>query len=158
PTVHYNLGAALRARGRLDDAISEYRESLRLESDAPLAHYNLGLALDAVGRQQEAKKHYEESIRLEPGASLAHVATASLLETEGRWEDAIFQYQEAIRVDPQPSAMAHYQFGIGLWTHGRPDQAVGHFEQSLMLDSSSVSAREDLCKCRYAAASAALHS
>ena len=157
-TVHYNLGYALRAKGRLDEAISQYQDSIRIEPSAPLAHYNFGLALSAKGRLDAAKHQYQESIRLQPGAPLAHLALAIALESEGRLEEAFFQYQESIRLAPKASVTAHDYFGQALWANGRLNEAIGHFEQSLQLEPNSVSVSEDLCKCRYAAASAALHA
>jgi Flp pilus assembly protein TadD len=48
--AHFNLGNALRAQGKTDEAIAEFREAIRLKPDHASAHTNLGNALDAQGK------------------------------------------------------------------------------------------------------------
>jgi len=55
------------AERRLDEAIQEYREAIRLEPNLPESHYNLGNALARIpGREQEAIAEYSISLRLKP--------------------------------------------------------------------------------------------
>ena len=42
PTYHANLGTALEASDRRDDAITAYRRALDIKADYPEAHYKLG--------------------------------------------------------------------------------------------------------------------
>src|SRR5262249_10876190 len=44
PEAHHNLGNVLMAKGRLDEAIDEYREAIRIQRDYPEAHCNLSNA------------------------------------------------------------------------------------------------------------------
>jgi tetratricopeptide (TPR) repeat protein len=43
----------MNAQGKLDEAVAEYREAIRLKPDAG-AHCNLGKALRTLGRYTEA--------------------------------------------------------------------------------------------------------
>jgi serine/threonine-protein kinase len=52
--AHTNLGGVLQQNGRLDEAIAEHREALRLKKDAPEAHCNLGSAPEQKGEFQGA--------------------------------------------------------------------------------------------------------
>ena len=52
--AHNNLGVALADQGRLEEAISQYREAIRLKDDNSEAHNNLGIALAAQGKLDEA--------------------------------------------------------------------------------------------------------
>jgi Flp pilus assembly protein TadD len=70
--VHNNLGNALAAAGLSDEAITEYREALRLNPDYAPAHRGLGEELRRAGRGAEAEEQLEEARRLgaaapEPG-------------------------------------------------------------------------------------------
>ena len=52
--VHSNLGIALAADGRLDEAVTQFRKALEVQPDSAEAHYNLGDALAKQGRLDEA--------------------------------------------------------------------------------------------------------
>ena len=70
PTI--NLGSALHGiRARLDEAIAEFREAIRLKPDYAEAHNNLGIALKAQGKLDEAIAEYRAAIRLKPDDVLA---------------------------------------------------------------------------------------
>ncbi len=51
---HNNLGNALKAHGKLEEAVAEYREAVRIKPDYVEPHYNLGLVLNAQGKPEEA--------------------------------------------------------------------------------------------------------
>src|SRR5262249_34969535 len=48
--AHVHLGVALSGQGRLDEAIDEFREAIRIKKDFAGAHNNLGDALREKGR------------------------------------------------------------------------------------------------------------
>src|SRR5262249_16296406 len=69
--AHYSLGLALRDKGRLDEAIAEWREALRLNKDDGEAHNALAwlLATSPQPRLRDparAVKHAERAVALEP--------------------------------------------------------------------------------------------
>ena len=140
--AHYNLGCLLqKAPGRLDDAIAQYAEALRVKPGLPEAHYNLGRALEAKpGRLNEAIAHYEEALRLKPDYAEAHNSLGDALqESPGRMPEAIRQYEEAVRLKPG-FARAHFNLGYALETAGgRKDEAVAHY--CLLYTSRSSSPR-----------------
>jgi tetratricopeptide (TPR) repeat protein len=72
--AHYNLGLIWsQTPGRLDEALAEFRESIRLKPDLVEAHDNLGDALlrtpSGLG---DAIAEYREAIRLDPNAYRPH--------------------------------------------------------------------------------------
>ena len=54
--AHANLGVALMRQGKLDEAIAEYREAIRLRPDDGPTHFNLGTALGRQGKLDEADR------------------------------------------------------------------------------------------------------
>jgi tetratricopeptide (TPR) repeat protein len=64
--VHNILGIDFASRGRMDDAISEFRRALSLDSNAADSHWHLGAALASVGRDDEAITHLRRSAELDP--------------------------------------------------------------------------------------------
>jgi Flp pilus assembly protein TadD len=66
--------------GRLNDAIAEFEEALRLKPDFAEVHCNLGRALALTpGRLNDAIAEYREALRLRPGDSAAQQALATVL-------------------------------------------------------------------------------
>jgi protein O-mannosyl-transferase len=60
--AHLDYGQALRAGGRLDDAIGQYRAALISRPNAGNAWYDLANALKAAGRMDEAERAYLQAI------------------------------------------------------------------------------------------------
>ena len=81
--AHNNLGNALRDQGKLDGAVAEYREAIRLKPHYADAHYNLGNALSDQRKLDEAIAEYREAIRLKPGFAEAHNNLGYALPTKG---------------------------------------------------------------------------
>src|SRR5262249_46168360 len=58
--AHNNLAHILIAEGRLDEALEQYQEAVRLRPDFAEAQYNLGYALAQKGRVAEAIPRYQK--------------------------------------------------------------------------------------------------
>jgi Flp pilus assembly protein TadD len=134
--AHYNLGNAwLEVPGRLNDAIAQYEEALRLNPDYAEAHNSLGFAwAQTPGRLDDARAQFEEALRLDPHCASAHTNLGNVWsEMPGRLNDAIAQYEEALRLDPD-YAEAHYNLGLA-WSRmpGRLNDAIAQFEEALRL-------------------------
>ena len=62
--AHVNLGNALRAEGKLDEALASYRHALALARGP--AHYNVANLLTELGKADEAVSRYRRAIELKP--------------------------------------------------------------------------------------------
>jgi len=78
----------LKERGKLDEAIAEFREAIRINPDFAEAHYNLGKAWHGLGELDLAVAEWREAIRLKPDYALAHYA--------------IFKLSRTVRIHPTP--------------------------------------------------------
>ena len=145
--AHNNLGSTLaKTPGRLNDAIAQYEEALRLQPSYIEAHNNLGQALSEIpGRLNDAIAQYHEALRLRPDYADAHNNLGSALaKIPGRLNDSIKQYEEALRLKPG-LAGAHYNLGLA-WTHmpGRLSDAIAQYEEAVRLQPDYVEARNNL--------------
>ena len=98
--AHARLGLVLSKEGRLDEAIGQYREALRLKPDDADAHYDLANALYRKGSWDEAIDEYQEDLKLSPDDFSGHSNLGVALFRKGRVPEAIVQFQEALRLNP----------------------------------------------------------
>src|SRR5204862_162594 len=87
--AHYNLATALHTKGKVDEAVSCYREAIHLQPGYADAHFDLGLALERKGRVDEAIASYREAIRLNPDYAEAHCNLGGMLLRQGRFEEGL---------------------------------------------------------------------
>jgi tetratricopeptide (TPR) repeat protein len=93
--AHKVLGAALDAKGRTDEAISQYPEAIRLRPAYIDARCDLGTALDKQGQTDEAISQFQEALRLKPDSADALNNLGVALGKKGVAGDSIRQAQEA---------------------------------------------------------------
>lgn len=137
--IRNNYGIALAERGRLDEAILEYQEALRIWPRSATAHVNLGAALAHQGKFTEAIGHYTEALDLIPDYALAYGNLGRALASIGRTDEAVAQYEKALQFDPH-FADIHLNLAILLLKAGKREAAMTHYETVLRLDPYSVKA------------------
>lgn len=144
--AHQNLGnLLLNTPGRVNDAMAEFREALRLEPDMPEVHNSLGSAFMSVGRLPEATAEFETAVRLKPDYPDGHNSLGSALaQTPGRTADGIAEFQTALRLRPS-FATAHYNLGSALLDlPGRRQDAIAEFEKALQVQPDFAPAQQML--------------
>jgi Tfp pilus assembly protein PilF len=128
--AHNNLGVALSDRGQVDDAISHFRESIRINPRHATARNNFGVALRKQGRIEEAEAQFREALRINPGDAVAQNSLGVILGQKGMLDEAIARFREALRLNSDyPSA--HYNLGFALLRQSKADEAMGHFHAVL---------------------------
>lgn len=138
--AHYYLGMVLLADAttsadRLEGAIAEFREELKLAPRDPLANDQLGLALLDAGRPAEALPALEIAVGEEPRPRyLQHLARAQLaLDRPAEAVDTSRRALEIARTQGAADAdleKIHYQLGLALRKLGRPAEAAPHLAEA----------------------------
>jgi tetratricopeptide (TPR) repeat protein len=150
PGAHSNLGFALYKKGRLDEAIAEWREAIRLGPDYAMAHNNLGVALMDMGKVDEAIVCYDRALALNPKYGPAHNNLCNALTEKGKVDDAIICYHKAIAAYRVAIGIkkdyleAHNNLGTALLQRGRLDEAIACFTQAVEIDAKCTRAHSNL--------------
>jgi len=143
--AHNNLGLALAAEGKNEEAIAHYLKAIEINPYCK-AHFNLGVALVAQGRIEEAIA----AIKLNPNQQEAHfglsvvlVARGKNLVAQGRIEEAITHYLSAIKINSD-NADAHCNLADVFVQQNKIDQAIEHFREAVRITPSSFAALNNL--------------
>jgi len=145
--AHDSFALALIGAGRIQEAIGQYEEALRIRPDYAEAHSHLGLALAHSGNAQEAIKHYEEAIRIKPDDAEGHNNLAITLSRLGKQQEAIAHFERSLQIAPG-SAKTHYNLGATLEGTGQTGGAIEQYEQALQLQPDLTVARNALARLR----------
>ena len=135
PTAQNNLGMALALLGRMDEAISRFRQAIALDPRHALANYNVGYMLVHQGRPRDGIGYLRESLRLNPGYADAHFALGVALSSTGAPAEGVRHLEESLALRPQ-DAEVHRELANALAAGGDLRAASRHFEESLRLDPS----------------------
>jgi len=130
--AHTAFGDALGRKGKMDEAIGQYQEALRLKPGYALAHNNLGIALSLKGQADEAIRQFQEAIRLKPDYPEAYYSLGLMFVNKGKIDEAIRQFQEALRLRPS-YAEALNNFGVVLGRSGRLEEATRRLQEAVRL-------------------------
>jgi tetratricopeptide (TPR) repeat protein len=135
PRARYNLGLVLMKRDQLPEAITQYREAVRLATAPSVmqeARFGLGSALEKSGRPEEAMEQYREVLRLNADHVEAHNSMGNVFAAQGRFEDAAAQYREVIRLSPADAKARSNLANVRL-TQGRTAEAIDLYREAIRL-------------------------
>ena len=138
-----NLGVALQAEGRLDEATDHYHRAIALQPDYPPAYNNLATALRAKGQIADAVTTYQQALRLRPEYPEAQYNLANALMDAGKPAEAVDHFRIALQTIPA-SVDVHNNLGIALMGQGKRDEAIAEFREALQVDPDSVKAHRNL--------------
>jgi hypothetical protein len=101
--AHASLGWTLQDMGKTQQAIDQFRESLRISPERPDVLYSLGRVLAERGSPpdlDEAIKLFYAALKTNPRSELLHNYLGAALMRTGRLDAAISHFREALRLYP----------------------------------------------------------
>lgn len=98
--AHAELGKALYFQGKVDDAVAEFHESLKLRDDAD-PHYFLGLVHRVGNRLDAAAAEFRAAIRAQPDHAKAYGNLGLVLVDRGDLAGAEQALERAVQLNPE---------------------------------------------------------
>lgn len=93
-------GIALKAEGRYEEAIAEFRELLNQDPNSSDGHHQLGLVYGFIGLYDESIDELHKAVLLAPVRVDARVDLALTHSMLGDYEQARAEFEEVLRRDP----------------------------------------------------------
>ncbi len=143
PRAHLNMGMALEQQGRVDEAIQQYEQALRLRPGIPTSHNNLGVALTKRGRLDEAIEQYELALKGDPKFLNPRRNLALALVEQRHVQEGLEQFREALRIDPQ-SVETLSNYGGVLVGLGNVDEAIFMLRRAIAIQPDYADAHNNL--------------
>ncbi|KJU84820.1 Tetratricopeptide TPR_2 repeat protein [Candidatus Magnetobacterium bavaricum] len=133
--AHNNYGQALMKAGLLDEAITHFKEGLKVMPLSEEINYNMWLALSRQGKLQEANSYLMKSASMwfaGDKASLYKQVAIDLLNQKN-YEEAISYFLLSAR-DNNKDAELFNELGVALSALKKYDQALVSLSRSISLD------------------------
>lgn len=143
--AHNNLGEALAAAGRREEAAPHYAEAVRLHPGYAPARNNQGRVLAEAGRYGEAEQEFRTALAIDPRLSAAENNLATTRARLGDYEDALVHYARAVALVPS-NAGAHAGMADTLVLLGRLDEAITRYREALRWAPDAVPVRRALAR------------
>ena len=134
-STQYNLGLALVAARRVNDAVAAFRRAVELDPQHADAHNNLGALLHLTGHAEEAVLHYKRALALRPDNAEAHDNLGRLLSSRGAWREAVTEFRAALVLRPD---WASPMTGLAWILAVSSDPETGDVAQALRLAEAAV--------------------
>ena len=141
---------ALRQSGRLEEAVSTYREALAARPDLVPAHNNLANVLADRGDIEDAVFHYRQALALRPNAAEIHFNLGNALVRRGNADEAAAHYIQAVGLRPD-FADAQYGLAIAFARNGHLENAIKACQRAVLLKPDSPQAFAQLAMLRMQA-------
>ena len=122
PLPHLLYGASLYWSGKVDDAMTEYREALRLDLGNAMGYQLLGIAWGWKGDIGQAQENFLKAEKLNPYKADTHMNLGSTYAAQKKFDRALDHYRRAVELAPR-EALYHYQLGTLYDFMGRDAQA-----------------------------------
>jgi tetratricopeptide (TPR) repeat protein len=94
---HFYNGTSYLRSGKIEEAVIQFNEALRLKPNYAKAHYNLGIALEKQNKSAKAMKHYIKAIQIKQNYAKAHNNLGCVLFSLDRIEEAITHFRIALK-------------------------------------------------------------
>ena len=137
--AHNQMGIALAAQGKNDEAAIHFAEAVRIQPHYLLALGNLGLSLVRQGKPEEGMGYFRAALAINPRNAKVHFNLGLALAIEGKFKEAASEFEAACQLDPG-SVNFRIVLAEALAKLGKTNEAAGYFQEALKLQPNHAQA------------------
>ena len=141
--IEHNLGVALGASNRFDEAATHFEKALQIDPNFYDGLVAMSVTRSHQGRMPEAIQYFQAAIRLQPDTPKAHVQLAHALWEQNRDQEALEEMRRALQSAPG-DADIRGDFGLALAMVGRLPEAIAQLHEALRLNPNSAENHNNL--------------
>ena len=128
--AHFNLGNALRDKGKFPLAMEQYRQALSIYNRYAEVHYNKGVLYQEKGQLQLATGSYSAALLADSLHAPSWINLGTLMGRDGQFQSAYVAFERAKRLVPS-NLDARFNFGFSAQELGRHEEAVQAYQEIL---------------------------
>ena len=141
--AYYNMGIALKAQSKLEEAIVAYKKAISIKPDYADAYYNMGIILKEQSKLEEAIVAYNKAIFIKPDYAKAYNNMGIALKAQSKLEEAIVAYNKAISIKPD-YAEAYHNMGNALQEQNKLKEAIKAYNNALAIQPDNAEINHNL--------------
>jgi tetratricopeptide (TPR) repeat protein len=130
--AHLGIAHELQGKGKLNEALAEYRVAERLSPNILYTHYTIGGLLAHMGKPDAALIEYNQATQIDPNAFAVHDSAGRVLVELGRYAEALGEFKKAAQLDPS-NPWPHFYMAKALAAQGQDVAAVAEFREALRI-------------------------
>jgi tetratricopeptide (TPR) repeat protein len=120
-------------RGNVQEAATDYEQSLKLNPRFAIAYFARAAHYDALGNNKSAIADYEKAIQLNPAFPMAYNNSGKIQIESGQLRDAIANFDKAVQLNPA-FAMAYNNRGVAWSRLGDKRKAIADYDKAIQLN------------------------
>lgn len=126
-------GNKFYAEQKYSEAISKYKEAIKINPQQWAYHFNLGLAYKKMSQDDQALSAFRQAHALNPESFSANKELGESLAKIGHFDEARVYYEKATVLNPE-DVDTLYNLGICLINLGEPEKALLYFEKATSIN------------------------
>ena len=142
-TVHLERFAAMRGKGKPEQAERALRDALAIAGEQPQVLLRLATLQLRAGKLAAAEQTLRRFMQIEPGDAAGHRLLGATLARRGRAEEALAAMTAAVVSDPY-SPEARLALGRMLLGQGRTQDGIAHLREAVKLAPDNQEMRQAL--------------
>ncbi|GDX53144.1 O-GlcNAc transferase [Bacteroidota bacterium] len=133
PVAHNNLGSYYQKNNRLDEALVQFNEGIRLQKNYPEALINRSDIFRIQGKIREAIDDCSNAIKFNPGYPGAYMNRGIAYSIGGKYDSAFHDFKMVLKTEPN-NANAYGNLGNLLDMKGQVDSAIWAYTKAIEIN------------------------